>query len=70
DTPMLGRTLDNIVEKTGMSRDQAAASLLKGSPTGEFVQPSEIADLVLELCVDDAASRTGEAIAMPEGIAG
>ena len=70
DTPMLDRTLDNIVEKTGMSRDQAAASLLKGSPTGQFVQPSEIADLVLELCADDAVSRTGEAIAMPEGIAG
>jgi NAD(P)-dependent dehydrogenase (short-subunit alcohol dehydrogenase family) len=70
DTPMLDRTLDNIVEKTGMSREKAAANLLKGSPTGQFVQPSEIADLVLELCADDAASRTGEAIAMPEGIAG
>lgn len=70
DTPMLDRTLDNIIEKTGMSREQAAASLLKGSPTGQFVQPSEIADLVVQLCADDAASRNGEAIAMPEGIAG
>lgn len=70
DTPMLDRTLDNIVEKTGMSRDEAAASLLKGSPTGKFVQPAEIADVVLQLCADDASTRNGEAIAMPEGIAG
>ena len=70
DTPMLDRTLDNIVEKTGLTREQAAASLLKGSPTGQFVQPSEIADVVLQLCADDAASRNGEAIAMPEGITG
>ncbi len=70
DTPMLDRTLDNIIEKTGMSRDEAAASLLKGSPTGQFVQPAEIADVVLQLCADDASGRTGEAIAMPEGIAG
>ncbi|WP_108883610.1 SDR family NAD(P)-dependent oxidoreductase [Anderseniella sp. Alg231-50] len=69
-TPMLDRTLDNIVEKTGMSREQAAASLLKGSPTGQFVQPDEIADMVLQLCADNAAPRNGEAIAMPEGIAG
>ena len=64
DTPMLDRTLDNIVEKTGMSRVQAAASLLKGSPTGQFVQPSEIADVVLQLCADDAASRNGEALSL------
>lgn len=69
-TPMLDRTLDNIVEKTGMSREKAAASLLQGSPTGQFVQPAEIADVVLQLCADDAAQRNGEAIAMPEGIAG
>ena len=70
DTPMLDRTLDNIVEKTGLSREQAAASLLKGSPTGQFVQPSEIADVVLELCADAGSKRNGEAIAMPEGITG
>lgn len=68
-TPMLDRTLDNIVEKTGMSRDQAAASLLKGSPTGQFVQPAEIADLVLQLCADQSDPRNGAAIALPEGIA-
>ncbi len=68
-TPMLDRTLDNIMQKTGMSREQAAAALLKGSPTGKFVQPSEIADLVVRLCTDEAGPTTGAAIAMPEGIA-
>ena len=68
-TPMLDRTLDNIMQKTGMSREQAAAALLKGSPTGKFVQPSEIADLVVQLCADEADPTTGAAIAMPEGIA-
>ena len=68
-TPMLERTLDNIVHKTGMAREQAAAALLKDSPTGKFVQPSEIADLVLQLCTDQANPTNGAAIAMPEGIA-
>jgi len=68
-TPMLDRTLDNIVQKTGMSREQAAASLLKDSPTGKFVQPSEIADLVLQLCADQADPTNGAAIGMPKGIA-
>lgn len=68
-TPMLDRTLDNIVRKTGMSRDEAAAALLKDSPTGKFVQPGEIADLVLRLCADQTNPTNGAAIAMPEGIA-
>lgn len=68
-TPMLDRTLDNIVNKTGMSREQAASALLKGTPTGKFVQPSEIADLVLQLCADQADPANGAAIAIPEGIA-
>ena len=68
-TPMLDRTLDNIVQKTGMSREEAASTLLKGSPAGKFVQPSEIADLVLQLCADQTDAANGAAIAMPEGIA-
>ena len=67
ETPMLERALENISAKTGMSRDEAAAMLLEDSPTGRFVQPSEIAEQVLELCQSAADSVTGEAIEMAGG---
>lgn len=67
DTPMLHRSIDNIVEKTGRSRDEAEASLRDVNPQGRFIQPEEIADTVLWLCSDGAASVTGQAISLSGG---
>ncbi|MCC0036231.1 MAG: SDR family oxidoreductase [Hoeflea sp.] len=67
DTPMLHRSIDNIVEKTGRSRDEAEASLRDVNPQGRFIQPEEIAGTVLWLCSDAAASVTGQAISLSGG---
>jgi Short-chain alcohol dehydrogenase of unknown specificity len=67
DTPMLERSIDNIVEKTGRSREEARASLTKGNPQGRFIAPSEIAGTVLWLASDAAASVTGQAISLSGG---
>lgn len=67
DTPMLHRSIDNIVEKTGRSRDEAEASLRDVNPQGRFIQPEEIVGTVLWLCSDAAASVTGQAISLSGG---
>ena len=62
DTPMLERSIDNIVESTGRSREQARADLASQNRDGTIIQPEQIAALVLELAGDAGANRTGEAI--------
>ena len=67
DTDMVSRSLDTIVEHTGMDREQALAELVKGNPQGRLIQPVEIAETVLWLCGPHSASITGQAIAVAGG---
>ena len=67
DTGMVSRSLDTIVERTGMDRDQAQAELVRGNPQGRLIQPAEIAETVLWLCNPNSASITGQAIAVAGG---
>jgi NAD(P)-dependent dehydrogenase (short-subunit alcohol dehydrogenase family) len=60
DTPMLARSIDNIVKLTGRSREQARADLAATNRDGKIIAPQQIADQVLELIADD--TRTGEAV--------
>lgn len=66
-TPMLERTLDTIVAKTGRSRAEALAEIAAGNPQGRIIEPQEVADAVLWLCGDGAASVNGQAIALSGG---
>lgn len=66
-TPMLDRTLDNIAEKTGRSREDAAKTLLRGNPTGRFIEPEEVAQSVLWLCGPHSGAVTGQAISISGG---
>ena len=65
ETPMLRRTVANIVAQTGRSEAEAEASL--HNPQGRFVQPEEVAAAVLWLAGDGAASVTGQAIVLSGG---
>ncbi|MEM6462532.1 MAG: SDR family NAD(P)-dependent oxidoreductase [Pseudomonadota bacterium] len=67
ETPMLDQTLQNITDKTGMSREEAADTLLRQNPTGQFVQPEEVAQMVLWLCGPNSASITGQALSVSGG---
>lgn len=67
DTPLLQRSLDAITEKTGMSNDDAAKTLLRGNPQGRFVTTQEVAGAALWLCSDAAASMNGHAMALSGG---
>lgn len=67
DTDLVAQSLDRIVAKTGRSREEALAELVRGNPQGRLVDPAEIADAVVWLCGDAARSVTGQAIAVAGG---
>jgi NAD(P)-dependent dehydrogenase (short-subunit alcohol dehydrogenase family) len=67
DTDLVADSIDNIMKKTGRSREQAAAELAKHNPQGRLVTPREVADTVLWLCGEGASAITGQAIAVTGG---
>ena len=67
DTDLIAGSVDNIMSKTGRSREQALAELARHNPQGRLVTPAEVADAVLWLCGEGAGSITGQAIAVAGG---
>jgi len=67
DTDLVAASIDNIVKKTGRTREQARAELAKHNPQGRLVTPKEVADTVLWLCSEGAGAITGQAIAVAGG---
>ena len=67
DTDLVAGSIDNIMKKTGRSREQAVAELAKHNPQARLVTPQEVADTVLWLCGEGAGAVTGQAIAVAGG---
>jgi 3-hydroxybutyrate dehydrogenase len=67
ETDLLEDSIDNIMSKTGRTREQAIAELAKHNPQGRLVKPEEVADAVLWLCGAGAGSITGQSIAVAGG---
>lgn len=67
ETDLVAGSIDNIMSKTGRTKEQAVAELAKHNPQGRLIQPSEVADTVLWLCGEGAGAITGQAIAVAGG---
>jgi NAD(P)-dependent dehydrogenase (short-subunit alcohol dehydrogenase family) len=67
DTEMTAGTIENIVQKTGRTREQAVASLISSNPQGRLIQPVEVADAVVWLCGENSGSVTGQSIVIAGG---
>lgn len=67
ETPMLERTLANIMEKTGRSEAEARAELAGDNPQGRIIEADEVAAAVLYLVGDGARSVNGQALAICGG---
>jgi len=67
ETDIVADAVKNIMAKTGRSEAEARAELVKSNPQGRMIQPEEVAQAVLFLCQDAAASITGQAIAVAGG---
>lgn len=67
DTPMLERSIANIVDKTGMTPAEAAKSLTRMNPQRRFIQTDEVAAAAVWLCSDAARSVNGHALSLSGG---
>lgn len=67
DTPMLDRTIENIMEKTNCSKEHAESALKKTNPQKRFIQSTEVASAVLWLCDNHSMSVTGQTISVSGG---
>ena len=67
DTPIIARSIAEIVAKTGRTEEQALAEFTKANPQGRLIRPEEVANTVLWLASSDAGSINGQAIAVAGG---
>ncbi|MGH7573431.1 MAG: SDR family NAD(P)-dependent oxidoreductase, partial [Gemmatimonadota bacterium] len=67
DTAMTRESVDRIAGKTGLSQEEALASILATNPQRRLIEPGEVADAVLWLCGDEARGVNGQAIAIDGG---
>lgn len=67
ETDMTRRTVDNIVEKTGRSAEEAEASLVTMSPLGRLLAPEEVAFAVEFLASPEAAAINGQTLVLDGG---
>lgn len=67
ETDIVRDAVANIAQKTGKSADEARATLEASNPQGRLVQPEEVANAAVWLCVPGSESITGQAIAVAGG---
>jgi NAD(P)-dependent dehydrogenase (short-subunit alcohol dehydrogenase family) len=67
ETEIVQDAVANIVAETGKSEAEARAALVARNPQGRMVQPDEVANAVLWLCLPGSGAITGQAIAIAGG---
>jgi NAD(P)-dependent dehydrogenase (short-subunit alcohol dehydrogenase family) len=67
DTDLVTQGLDKITAKTGRTREQALADMLKDEPLGRLITPQEVAAAVLFLCSPEASAITGTTLTVAGG---
>lgn len=67
DTPMTEYSVARIVEKTGVSEEEALGHILALSKQHRLIRPEEIAHVAVMLCGEGAEGINGQAIAIDGG---
>jgi len=67
DTDMTTETVERIISKTGMGREEALASILQTTPQRRLIDPDEVAFIATMLCGDSARGINGQAIGIDGG---
>ncbi|UNU43689.1 SDR family oxidoreductase [Sphingopyxis sp. YF1] len=67
DTDIVGQAVANIQAKTGRSADEAIAELTRYNPQKRLIEPAEVAEAVLWLCLPASRSVTGQAVMVAGG---
>ncbi len=67
DTELVQKQLENMMAKTGRSRDELLAEMLHDEPLGRLITPEEVAEAVLFLCGPRASAVTGTTLTIAGG---
>ena len=67
ETDIVGDAIDNIMQKTGRTEEQAIAELTKHNPQARFIQPDEVAQQVYYLASNAPLSINGQALMVDGG---
>ncbi|MFK8084206.1 MAG: SDR family NAD(P)-dependent oxidoreductase [Granulosicoccus sp.] len=67
DTPMLEKSIANIVEKSGKTLDEAADILKSHNPMKRFITTPEVASTVMWLSNNSSGSINGQAVSVNGG---
>jgi len=67
DTPMTDATVANIVARTGMTEEQALASLTGMTPQRRLIEPDEVAEMSVFLARESSKGITGQALNVDGG---
>jgi NAD(P)-dependent dehydrogenase (short-subunit alcohol dehydrogenase family) len=64
DTPLTDETIARIMHLTGKSWHDALRSILAQAGQPRLIRASEVAEVVVDLCADQAAARQGEIVVL------
>ncbi len=67
ETGMVRQAVATIQRKTGRTEAEARAAVTASNPQGRLVQPEEVANCVMWLCMPGSESVTGQAISVSGG---
>ncbi len=67
DTDMATASIDKVANKTGKSREDALAAMIKDNPQGRLIAPEEVAAAVLYLCGPGSDAVTGQSLLVNGG---
>ncbi len=64
DTPLMDETIARIMHLTGKSWQDSVKAVLEQSGQPRLIRAHEVADVILELCREEASHRTGELVVL------
>ena len=67
DTGLVADAVETIRARTGRDAAEARAELARFNPQGRLIDPAEVANAVVWLCLPESRSITGQAIAVAGG---
>jgi NAD(P)-dependent dehydrogenase (short-subunit alcohol dehydrogenase family) len=67
ETSLLDKAVDRIVTSANLSEAETRKLLAANNPQGRFIQPQEVANVVVWLCGEESAVITGQAISVSGG---
>ena len=64
DTPLTDETISRIMHHTGQSWQEALMAVLKQAGQPRLIRAHEVADVVVDLCLEESSGRTGELVVL------